>query len=185
MAALVEAFANLYPNTMVKTTTPTNCRPVSPQVARDEMGNFFGAYTHTWTKSDVKFWDRAKIYGQLLKANKTQAAKVAGQLSYFSKYPEDYCDFWYGHLENPMGRSGGIELSDLGRVVLNKSWQIQSLWFCQSAQVFTSPLSINTISTQDTMYASIGWQRGSLDESKADALGPLLLETLKNYIHDY
>ncbi|KAI8148581.1 alcohol acetyltransferase [Fennellomyces sp. T-0311] len=178
MAALVEAFTRLWPDTSVKTTTPVNCRSFA-QVPPGEMGNFVGSYGYLWTGKAMPFWERAKTYHRLLKANKAGAAKEAGQLKYLSKYPEDYYDFWHGHWNNPMARSGGIELSDLGRVVLDKAWQVQSVWFCQSAQTFTTALSVNSISTQDSMYATIGWQKGSVDESKTEALSALLREILE------
>ena len=185
MAALVEAFTKVYPNTAVKTTTPVNCRSFA-HVPPDEMGNFVGSFGYTWNSNDMAFWDRAKTYHRLLRASKGEAAKEAGLLKYLNKYPDDYFKFWQDNWDYPMARSGGIELSDLGRVAVNSSssdgWALQSLYFCQSAQTFTTALGVNSISTEDSMYATIGWQKNSVDEDKAEALCALLQETLYRLI---
>ncbi|KAI9259575.1 alcohol acetyltransferase [Phascolomyces articulosus] len=192
MTAIILAFNEVYPEVgTVSTGTPVNCRSFcNPPVSEEEMGNFVGAYNYTWkltSQSLTEFWDIAKTYHTQLKANKGEAAKDAGLLKFLSKYPEDYCRFWYDHwVSNPtMHRVGGIELSDLGRFIpfvkeeTNNIWQLESLWFCQSAQIFTTALNINSISTKDSMYATIGWQNGALDESKADAFGPLVIQNLQ------
>ncbi|KAI9259586.1 alcohol acetyltransferase [Phascolomyces articulosus] len=192
MTAVVSAFAEVYPETTVLSTcTPTNCRSFcNPPVPEDEMGNFVGAYNHTWTLPSAAmegFWDMAKKYQTPLKANMVQAAKETSLLKYLSRYPEDYCDFWYGHWDsNPMHRGGGIEVSDLGKFVpppstkenTNASWQLESIWFCQSAQIFTTPLSVNPIRTETSLYITITWQNGSLVESKADKLTSLVIRNL-------
>ncbi|KAI9494519.1 alcohol acetyltransferase [Zychaea mexicana] len=196
MAAVVLALAEVYPETTtVSTGTPVNCRSFcKPPVPENEMGNFVGSYSHTWdlpSLSSWGFWDMAKTYHAQLKANKHEAAKDAGLLKYLSKYPEDYTKFWYDHWKsNPiMHRAGGVELSDLGKFVLpplttetavDDLWQIESIWFCQSAQIFTSALSVNSISTMDSMYATVGWQKGSLDVCKADTFVLLVIRHLKN-----
>ncbi|KAG2219486.1 hypothetical protein INT45_010406 [Circinella minor] len=196
MVAVVSAFAEVYrQEKIVSTSTPVNCRSFcTPAVPENEMGNFVGSYSHTWKKlpqllSGGDFWDMAKTYQTQLKANKGEAAKEAGLLKYLSKYPEDYCDFWYDHwVSNPtMHRAGGIELSDLGKFVPptddNDIWKIESIWFCQSTQIFTTALNVNSISTKDSMYATIGWQNGSLEGSKAEAFGQAVIRNLQKCCH--
>ncbi|KAI9268103.1 hypothetical protein BDA99DRAFT_603630 [Phascolomyces articulosus] len=195
MAAIASAFAEIWgTDQTVETWTPINCRGFcNPPIAKDEMGNFVGPYVHMFTpaSSTLSFWEKAKTYHTGLRANKYEGAKDANYMTTFN-YPDDFQTWWYSNWDtNPMARSGGIECSDLGRFMTEQqekaimidsdypSWKLQGLWFAQSSQMFTNALNLNCISTSDCMYGTVGWQRGSLDESKVERFGPLVIHYLK------
>lgn len=190
MTALLLAWSQSYPERTVQSATPVNCRSFcQPPVPEDEMGNFVGSYTCLWTLQDLRmpFWSLAVRYQKQLRNNKREAAKQASLLRYLSKYPEDYCNMWYQNKAMyAMGRSGGIELSDLGLMKTTtegaggRSWNAKQFWFCQSAQVYTVGLGVNAISSEDSMFATLGWQRGSVDEAKMDAIVQTFSELLKS-----
>lgn len=184
MTAIMLTFSQLYPEeSAVKSSTPVNCRGlVNPRIPEDEIGNFVGSYSRTWTFSDFKditsFWDAAKAYHQGLQANKKEASKEVFQLEFLSRFPEDYCEIlWFEKWKKylPMGREGGIELSDLGRCSANA----KELYFCQTANTFTTAINVNSISTLDAMHATIAYQRDTLDESKMEQFGATLMKTLE------
>ncbi|KAI7850406.1 hypothetical protein BDC45DRAFT_518248 [Circinella umbellata] len=218
MAAMITAFSKLYGDqeNKVVTHTPINCRSFckEPPVPQDEMGNFVGNYAHTWGPSYITlknndygdnnkrlaslFWDKAKHYYENLKINKLQGAKDPGKWLAVPRFPEDYIQTWYNNWNaNSMARSGGIQLSDLGRFIYvsddnnqkesyngnanikNNPWEIQSIWFSQSSQMMTMALSVTSISTKDSMYATVTWQKGALDESKIEQFGPLVIDALE------
>ncbi|KAG2219268.1 hypothetical protein INT45_000044 [Circinella minor] len=191
MAAIVSAFWELWGtnDTAVETWTPINCRGFcNPPVANDEMGNFVGGYVHTWTSSSpsLSFWEKAKTYHGRLKETKYDGAKAVNYMAEL-KYPDDFQTWWYDHWNaNPMARSGGIECSDLGRFLSDKQqvtnpllWELEGLWFAQSSQMFTMALNLNCISANGQMFGTVGWQKGALNESKAEQFGPLVIDMLK------
>ena len=189
MAAIVSAFWELWGNNdiAVETWTPINCRGFcNPPAANDEMGNFVGSYVHTWTPSPpLSFWDKARTYHGQLRESKYEGAKAANYMTGF-KYPDDFQTWWYDHWNtNPMARSGGIECSDLGRFLSDKQqvdnplWELEGLWFAQSSQMFTMALNLNCISANGQMFGTVGWQKGALNESKAEQFGPLVIDMLK------
>ncbi|KAI9268102.1 alcohol acetyltransferase-domain-containing protein [Phascolomyces articulosus] len=215
MAAMMTAFARLYQDQdHVVTHTPINCRSFCkgpPVVPQDEMGNFVGNYTHHWVspylnnnnlhhESDASFWDKAKHYYDHLKMNKTQGAKDPGKWKLAPRFPEDYIKTWYDNWDaNPMARSGGIQLSDLGLFHVpnnhqqhkkeekkdmvdngfKNSWEVQSVWFSQSSQMMSMALSVTSVSTKSSMYSTVTWQKGALDESKIEQFGPLVIDILQ------
>lgn len=186
MAAVLLAFVQVYPDEQVlETYTPIDCRPFcQPSIPGDEMGNFIGSYAKVWTLQSLKnkydtssFWELAKLYHANLRANKIEAAKEVRYLQLQSRYPEDFCEPWYEKWQTcRMGRSGGIEFSDLGRSNL---MNVREVYFCQSAQTFTIGWGVNTISTKDCMYATLSFQKGALDETKLEAFGPAILAKLE------
>lgn len=187
MTAIMMTFSQLYPEEpAVKSSTPVNCRGlVNPCIPADEIGNFVGSYSRIWTSSDMKdasFWNVAKAYHQGLQVNKMEAAKQVFQLEFLNRFPEDYCELWYGNWKKypPMGREGGIELSDLGRCSANA----RELYFCQTVNTFTLAINVNAISTLDAMQATIAYQKGTLDESKMEQFGTTLMNTLKLSIQE-
>ncbi|KAI9011860.1 alcohol acetyltransferase [Phycomyces nitens] len=183
-ATAVIAWSKLYPACSLETFTPTNCRLLCKDTSLDEMGNFVGTFGNLLSAEQMAMdpWTLAKSYHKKLQANKTNSAKQAALLKYLEKFPQDYCLFWQKKREaNDMGREGGFELSDLGRAVLpSGSWTAEKVWFCQSAQTFTTGIGLNTITFDGTVHATIGWQAGALDESKADRLGLMWSSELQN-----
>ncbi|KAI7874733.1 hypothetical protein K492DRAFT_174130 [Lichtheimia hyalospora FSU 10163] len=184
MTSIMLTFAKLYPEEpAVKSSTPVNCRGlINPCIPHDEIGNFVGSYSRHWTSSEMKditsFWNVAKTYHQGLQANKLEAAKQVFQLEFLSSFPKDYCEtLCYEKWEKyaPMGREGGIELSDLGRC----SAKARELYFCQTVNIFTLAINVNTVSTLDAMHATIAYQKDTLDESKMDQFGATLMNTLE------
>ncbi|KAI9320920.1 hypothetical protein BX666DRAFT_1912637 [Dichotomocladium elegans] len=189
MTAIALAFAELYPEQdILETATPVNCRFLcKPAVPEDEIGNFVGSYNHRWTISNMTltsgFWALAQEYADSLRTNKIKAAKEAHLLKFLKQYPDDYYKFWYDKWESfSMGRSGGIELSDLGRALTDHHPMIQMAFFSQSIQIFTSAINVNTISTKDAMQLTVAWQHESIDEARIERFIPLLLEKLKTSI---
>jgi NRPS condensation-like uncharacterized protein len=170
--AMVKAWARLYGNHTTEVATPVNCRGLChPLVGADQIGNYTGAYTSAWTSdaSTQDTWAMAAIYAQGLKNHKIDAAKKALLLQYLPNFPAAYCDFWYGKRKSSrMGRTGGLELSDLGRLVIDQgAWgTIEEVYFCQSAQVFTVALGVNAVTVEGALCCTVNWQKGSLDDCK-------------------
>ncbi|KAG2204132.1 hypothetical protein INT47_011615 [Mucor saturninus] len=185
------AWKRLYPGQTTETTTPINCRGLcQPAVSADRVGNFVGSYTGVWTgqqldESEKDIWKMATRYHQDLQTNKKEAAKQALFLKYLPEFPASYCDFWYDKRKNSrLGRTGGLELSDLGRFhdpeATSSSWKLKQLYFAQSAQIFTCAFGLNTISVRDELYCTYGWQKGALDEAKIGLYHDIFIGILKN-----
>ncbi|KAI7899356.1 alcohol acetyltransferase [Cokeromyces recurvatus] len=185
---LLIAWAKLYPNEKTEASTPINCRGLcNPPVPNSQIGNFVGGYTTIWTSKQLLTqspWKLAKEYSQGLCQNKVNAAKQALFLSYLPQFPESFCDFWYDKRKyTNLGRSGGVEVSDLGRFIMNTheeedGWKLKDIYFCQSAQIFTNALTFNTVSANNGLSCTLSWQKGSLDETKLDQFQNVFLDIL-------
>lgn len=182
-AAYLLSWVTEYPDQAVKFVSAINCRPYcQPPIPANELGIFFGRYECGWpleklalyssssTSTDT-FWKLAQDYHTLIQNNKLltcQRSLLMGDA--LPNYPDDYCDVWYSAKRNfKMGRSGGLNISDLGRFsyVVRDAWTLDELWFAQSAHTYATILAINVITTNGTMHAAITWQRGSVQEEKA------------------
>jgi NRPS condensation-like uncharacterized protein len=186
--AMVKAWAHLYKNQTTEVSTPVNCRGLChPPVGADQIGNYTGAYTSVWTSNasiTEDTWAMATRYAQGLKAHKIDAAKQALLLKYLPEFPESYCDFWYDKRKSSrMGRTGGLELSDLGKLITDKgAWGVleQEVYFCQSAQVFTAALGMNAVTVdQGALCCTVSWQKGALDERKVNLYRDQFVAILK------
>lgn len=172
--AMIKAWAHLYDNHTTKVSTPVNCRGLChPPVGADQIGNYTGAYTSVWTSNGVMeedTWAMAATYAQGLKHNKVDAAKLALLLKYLPDFPASYCDFWYDKRKaSRMGRVGGLELSDLGRLIVDlpeNAWRVEEVYFCQSAQVFAQALGVNAVTVNDMLCCTVSWQKGALNDLK-------------------
>ncbi|KAF7727579.1 hypothetical protein EC973_007340 [Apophysomyces ossiformis] len=171
-AALLLAWTDIYPDQKaLDISTPINCRALcQPPVPKNELGNFVGVYERLWKRPFPEFWSLAEIYHKALQRSKPTATKKSTMLKFLPKYPESYNNMWYDKRKGfPMGRSGGLELSDLGRFECHEGdWQLKSIWFCQSSHTYTTAIGANTITANGSMYATIVWQKDSLDETKAE-----------------
>ncbi|CAO3647632.1 unnamed protein product [Cunninghamella blakesleeana] len=180
----------LYPDTSVKTATAINCRTYcNPPVSNDELGIFFGRLECGWPKeklfqftehgeTSLAFWRLAKTYHQFVQDNKLLTCQRSLLMEdTLPTYPESYFDVWYNSRKLfKMGRSGGLNISDLGRFVqdnnnnnnqIENSWILNNLWFCQSAHIYATVIAVNVVSTNGNMNATITWQRGSVFEDRA------------------
>lgn len=175
MTSLLKAWAEVYENApALESVTPINCRHMcDPPVPGNEMGNFVGSYNAVWKRQEIRdtdFWRLAQRYQSQMRAEKREAAKQVFQLDFLKPYPEAYSQFWQDKRKNPMGRSGGLELSDLGKISLpsqeKAAWTVREIYFCQSAQIFTTALGVNTVTAADTMHATFCWQRGALHDTQ-------------------
>lgn len=183
------AWKRLYPGQTTEATTPINCRGLcQPAVSENRVGNFVGAYTSIWTSEQLEdyekdIWKMATKYHQDLQANKKEAAKQALFLKFLPEFPASYCDFWYDKRKNSkLGRTGGLELSDLGRFneKEGKAWKLKQMYFGQSAQIFTCAFGINAISVHDELFCTYGWQKGALDQAKISLYHDIFIGILKN-----
>ncbi|KAI8334621.1 alcohol acetyltransferase [Chlamydoabsidia padenii] len=175
-----------YPDRSVKTVTAINCRPYC-HVPDDELGIFFGRYELGWPLADLasctSFWTLAKDYHDLIQRNKLltcQRSLLMGDS--LPAYPDDYCNVWYdARKKYAMGRSGGLNMSDLGRFgySVDGSWTLHDMWFAQSAHTFATILALNVITVNESMHAAITWQRGSVQENKALGVIDLFVSRLE------
>lgn len=196
--AMLLAWQRLYPSHCTEVATPINCRGLcDPPVSQHQIGNYVGAYTSFWTKkqllvfgqqSDGEIWDIAKKYYHDLQKNKRDAAKQALFLKFLPDYPASYCDFWYDKRKSsPYGRTGGLELSDLGKFITPNEqqtlWKVKKdVYFCQSAQIFTTAFGMNSISVHDSLYCTINWQKGALDVEKVSKFHDVFINILKKQV---
>ncbi|KAI8099648.1 alcohol acetyltransferase [Halteromyces radiatus] len=194
-AAFLLAWAEIYPDQATMMTTPINCRQQAN--AHLEIGNFVGVYEHAWTPDvllnppssltdDVPLvWRLAHHYHTILQTKKHRSCVGAHFLGLLD-YPNGYIDYWKGiRKEHRMGRAGGLEHSDLGRFDdpgQNNPWTLDSLWFSQSAQIFSMALGLNTITLNNVMYASFVWQYGSLDEAKVTLVMDRFIDILQHSV---
>lgn len=159
-----------------------------------------GAYEHTWYSNIIQnpplpsnsttkiqsdsplIWRLAAHYHQHLQTNKERSC-IGGQFLGLLKYPSEYCGYWYDFFkDHALGRSGGLEHSDLGRFDINNhgTWEVESLYFAQSAQTYTTALGLNSIAVKDGLYATFTLQNKSLNDSKARKIMDRFVEILKN-----
>ncbi|KAK4519472.1 uncharacterized protein ATC70_009708 [Mucor velutinosus] len=186
--ALMLTWKRLYPDQTTEASTPINCRGLcNPPVPNNQIGNFVGAYTSIWTGKQLQqdIWLLAKKYHNDLNKNKIDGAKQPLFLKYLPEFPASYCDFWYDKRKNSaMGRAGGIELSDLGRFSCpsqqDTAWKVKQMYFCQSAQTFTNAFHLNSVTTNDTLFCTVSWQKGSLDTAKINKFHDTFIGILKN-----
>ncbi|KAL0142079.1 alcohol acetyltransferase-domain-containing protein [Mucor lusitanicus] len=186
--ALMLAWTRLYPDQTTEASTPINCRGLcNPPVPNNQIGNFVGAYTSMWTGKQLQqdAWLLAKKYHNDLNKSKVDGAKQPLFLKYLPEFPASYCDFWYDKRKNSaMGRAGGIELSDLGRFACppqqDTAWRVKQMFFCQSAQTFTNAFHLNSVTTNDTLFCTLSWQKGSLDAAKINKFHDTFIGILKN-----
>ncbi|ORZ21508.1 alcohol acetyltransferase [Absidia repens] len=196
-AAYLLSWMSVYPNQPVKTATAINCRTYcQPPIPDDELGIFFGRYECGWPldKLDLlvnnstgrsAFWNLANIYHNLIQENKLltcQRSLLMGDS--LPAYPDAYCDVWYNARKNfKMGRSGGLNISDLGRFNYSSGdddlWKLEHLWFAQSVHFYATILAVNVVTANGTMHAAITWQRGSVLENKALRFIDLFISTLE------
>lgn len=188
--SMLLAWKRLYSGKTTEAITPINCRNLcKPIVSPTQIGNFVGSYSSIWTSKQLDqyendVWKMASKYQQDLRSNKTDSAKQALFLKYLPEFPASYCDFWYDKRKNStFGRTGGIELSDLGKFDCysqGKDWRLKELYFAQSAQTFTAAFGVNSISVNDNLYCTLGWQKSSLDKSKISAYHDIFIGILKS-----
>ncbi|KAG0166623.1 hypothetical protein DFQ28_007068 [Apophysomyces sp. BC1034] len=180
--ALLLGWSDVYPDeSVVELSTLINCRSLcQPPVPKNELGNFVGAYARSWERPFPDFWVLTRTYHKALQRNKAVAAKQSTMLKFLQDYPKSYKEMWYQkRRENSLGRTGGMELSDLGRFVVDQdTWRLKSIWFCQSAHTFSTVIGANTITANGNMYATISWQKGSVDENKAEMVADKFVERL-------
>lgn len=188
--SMMLAWKQLYPGQTTEVSTPVNCRAwCDPAVPANVIGNYVGAYTSVWTPKQLEIkdiWKAAKRYHQDLQSNKMEASKQSLFLKYLPEYPASYCDYWYDKRKNSsMGRAGGLELSDLGKFKFeaqgdHATWKLNDLYFCQSAQTFTVALGLNSITVNDQLYCTLGWQKNALDFGKINMFHDIFIGILKD-----
>ncbi|KAI8368108.1 uncharacterized protein BYT42DRAFT_503880 [Radiomyces spectabilis] len=187
LAALVLAWGQVWPGYDLETSTPVNARKFcEPAVPANCMGNYTGVYESTWSADQCTqpFWSFAETYHTNLQANKANGVKKSGLLGFLTNYPQDYCQFWYDkRKQNEFGRTGGVELSDLGRVTMNtkttERWHVDKLWFCQSAQTYTTALGVNSVTLDGHLYLTLCWHKGAVDPTKVDRFLQLMVNQLE------
>jgi hypothetical protein len=191
------AWAKVYPeHGVVETGTPMNCRPMcNPPVAKNQLGNYVGSYNAFWTNDSAfqKYqnnpWLLANKYHHDLQNNKLDGAKQSLLLKFLPDFPASYIDFWNDKRKNSnMGRAGGVEFSDLGRFTVPTSesaqWHLEDMYFCQSAQIYTTAYSINGISANNNLYCTMTWQKGALKEEKPDQLTAAFKDVIKAFLEN-
>ncbi|KAI8993135.1 alcohol acetyltransferase [Pilobolus umbonatus] len=191
-AAMLLTWSKLYPGRTAKVETPINCRKLCHPPMDKVMGNYVGDYTSVWTGRRLEsllrgkdIWKLATHYYSDLKSSMVESSKVGLYLKYLPQFPASYCDFWYDKRksEEKMGRTGGLELSDLGFFPYkgnNDTWRLTSLYFCQSAQIYTSVLGMNSVIVNDTLFCTLNWQRGSIDPAIMSKYKQVFMDILKN-----
>lgn len=189
-SVMLLAWQRLYPGQTTEVSTPINCRGLcNPPVSNHQIGNYVGGYTSSWTGKQLQvaatkdIWELATKYHQDLQSNKIEAAKQTLFLKYLPEFPASYCDFWYDkRRSSSFGRTGGLELSDLGKLSIDNkeaAWKVNQIYFCQSAQTFTTAFGINSISCNDNLYCTMGWQKGALDTTKMNQYHDVFIGILK------
>ncbi|CAO3642026.1 unnamed protein product [Cunninghamella echinulata] len=207
-SAYLLSWTSIYPDISVKTVTAINCRPYcDPPVGNDELGIFFGRFEYGWPKetlipfieqqdsdetssSSSSFWKLAKVYHQLVQENKLLTCQRSLLMEdALPTYPESYCNVWYQSRKSfKMGRSGGLNISDLGKFVQEdeknnegrNKWVLNNLWFCQSAHIYATVIAVNVVTSNGNMNTTITWQRGSIIEEKALKFVEKFKQTLEN-----
>ncbi|KAG0933644.1 hypothetical protein G6F57_009626 [Rhizopus arrhizus] len=174
-ALFVLAWATLYNDFSVSVETPVNCRRLcNPPVPQNQMGNFVGAHKCHWKKEYLsqilekrEIWVMAKEYHDKLQNGKEKAARQSLLLKYLATFPASYSEYWQDKRQNPMKREGGLELSDVGKLdCYGDEWKLVSLYFCQSANTFSTAFGMNSVCLNNELHYTVGWQKGSVDQDK-------------------
>ncbi|KAI8375739.1 alcohol acetyltransferase [Choanephora cucurbitarum] len=185
-------WAELFPNQLSELATPVNARRFChPPVKDDQMGNFVGTHTSIWKGQQLDQqnpWTVAKEYHQAMRANLSHAVKQPLYLKLLSNFPDAYIDYWQSKRRaHPMGRAGGMEISDLARYNIDTdghSWKLKEVFFCQSAQTFTVAFTLNAISFNQQLFCTLSWQKGALEESKMNNYSKIFTGFLKKALSD-
>ncbi|CAO3617759.1 unnamed protein product [Cunninghamella echinulata] len=196
-AAFLLSWAEFYPNYNTTMSTPINYRQLIK--ANGELGNFVGGYFHTWYPKVIQdpplettsttcvqsdsplLWRLAAHYHHHLQMKKERAC-IDNHFLGLLKYPGEYKNWWYDFSkESELGRSGGLEHSDLGRFDITSpgAWEVESLYFAQSAQMYTTALCLNTVTVKDGLYATFTMQDKSIDNAKITKILDRFIEILK------
>ncbi|GAM22898.1 hypothetical protein SAMD00019534_060730, partial [Acytostelium subglobosum LB1] len=188
VASLLETLGGDASTTAIKTCTPISARKYcEPPVSIEEVGNFVAAFDKVWqmplTSLKEKFWQQCREYKTQLAGNSINDVKMVNMLKYVGENPAKWDDFWWSREHKlPMGRSGSIELSDLGKWNLvqkqDDQWKAQSAVFAQSSNVYGSVLSFNCVSLNGRLRPSITWQPGVISQDKVKEVSKLLSSTL-------
>ncbi|KAJ2962565.1 hypothetical protein NQZ79_g2416 [Umbelopsis isabellina] len=175
IAAITAASSELIDGSAkITTNTPVNARKFcNPEVPADEMGNFVGVLDNTiQVPLREPFWDEARKYRKKLKEDQRSEALATQYLGFLGSYPEEWVKFFKKPLTNSrMGRSGGLELSDLAwwQPKYGKGdWVVEKATFCQSINVYGVNMSLNAITVGSALRVSVVWQDGHVDATKVD-----------------
>jgi hypothetical protein len=154
--------------------TPVNARQFcNPKIPADEIGNFVGVLDNA-VQVPLKepFWDEARKYRKKLKENQRDEAIATQYLGFLGTYPEEWVKFFKKPLTNSkMGRSGGLELSDLAwwqPKVGKGDWVVEKATFCQSINVYGTNISLNAVTVGSALRVAAVWQNGHIDVTKAE-----------------
>lgn len=192
VTTLLLAWRRLYPGEMTELTTPINCRGFcNPPLPKDLMGNYVSSITSYWSNKKFKreqdnIWEMATHYHHWLQKNKIKAAKHALLLKYLPSYPSSMVDYWYDKRKaSPMGRQGGLELSDLGRYMIGQegdTWKAEQIYFCQGAHTFNAGLGMNTICFENTLFCAFDWQKNTLDPIRINMFHDIFLKVMSEFL---
>jgi Alcohol acetyltransferase len=175
VAAVMAASSELMGNAAKLTfKIPINARALcNPEIPHDEIGNFVGSFERTITVPlKGSFWEETRVYRAKLKDGRYNAAKASAYLAYLGSYPDEYKKYSKSPFEKyELGRGGGIELSDLG-MWKNKTgkgqWNLEKAAFCQSINVYDTPLTMNSVTVGNKLQIAITWQDGATDADRVD-----------------
>ncbi|KAI9289892.1 alcohol acetyltransferase [Umbelopsis sp. AD052] len=175
VAAIMAASSELMGNaTKLSFKTPINARGLcNPAIPQNEIGNFVGSFETTVTVPLKRsFWDESRVYRAKLKDGKYNAGKASAYLAYLGSFPEEYKKYSKSPFEkHELGRGGGIELSDLAlwkNQTGKGQWNLEKATFCQSINVYDTPLTMNSVTVGNKLRISITWQDGATDADKVD-----------------
>lgn len=155
--------------------TPINARALcKPEIPQNEIGNFVGSFERTVAVPlKGSFWDETRVYRAKLKDGRYNAAKASAYLKYLGPYPDEYKKYSKSPFEkHELRRGGGIELSDLAlwkNQTGNGQWTLEKATFCQSINVYDTPLTMNSVTVGNKLRIAIAWQEGATDADKVDS----------------
>ncbi|KAI8584580.1 hypothetical protein K450DRAFT_216994 [Umbelopsis ramanniana AG] len=175
VAAIMAASSELMDSaTKLTLKTPINARGLcNPAIPHCEMGNFVGSFETTATVPLTRsFWEETRVYRAKLKDGKYNAGKASAYLAYLGSYPDEYKKYLKSPFEkHEIGRGGGIELSDLAlwkNQTGKGQWNLEKATFCQSINVYDTPLTMNSVTVGNKLRIAITWQDGATDADKVD-----------------
>ncbi|KAI8074622.1 alcohol acetyltransferase-domain-containing protein, partial [Gongronella butleri] len=192
--AYLLAWVTHYQGRTVKTATAINCRPFCVPAVGDELGVFFGRFECGWDEITLalhaandfaSFWDLAREYHKRLQSKKQETCQRTLMMdSLLKTFPESYCDVWTSARKKYlMGRSGGLNISDLGRFDVDQegnAWTMKEMWFCQSTHSFATAIALNVITACGKLDVAFTWQQGAVVDHKAEAVIRSFLKILSN-----